>query len=102
MITCYIEYTIDPYQLDSFRKFCEAWIPIIQRHGGTHHGYFLPKESASDIALGLFSFDSLADYERYREVCKSDEDAKAASKIASDTRCIVRINRQFLEPMLPP
>ena len=101
MITCYIEYKIDPYQLDSFRKFCEAWIPIIQKHGGTHHGYFLPKESASDIALGLFSFDSLATYEQYREACKDDADAKAASKIASDTKCIVRINRQFLDPMLP-
>ena len=101
MITCCIEYTIDPYQLGSFRQFCEAWIPIIQKYGGTHHGYFLPKESASDIALGLFSFESLAMYESYREKCKDDDDAKAASKIASDTKCIVRINRQFLEPMLP-
>ena len=101
MITCYIEYQIDPYQLAEFRSFCEAWIPIIESYGGTHHGYFLPRESASDVAIGLFSFPSLAAYEQYREQCKDDPEAKRASKIAADTRCIVRLNRQFLEPLLP-
>lgn len=53
------------------------------------------------MALGLFSFESLAAYEKYRELCKDDSDAKQASKIADDTKCIVRINRQFMESMLP-
>ncbi|WP_280429962.1 NIPSNAP family protein [Nocardia brasiliensis] len=39
---------------------------LVERHGGTHHGYFLPAEGASDKALALFSFSSLAAYEEYR------------------------------------
>src|SRR5260370_39319927 len=37
------------------------WVTL---HGGTHHGYFLPAEGASDNALALFSFHSLAAYEQ--------------------------------------
>lgn len=101
MITCYLEYQIDPYKRNEFRQYAELWLPLIEKFGGTHHGYFLPKESASDIAVALFSFDSLAAYEKYRIDSKSDPECAAASKFANDTRCIVRLNRQFLEPILP-
>jgi hypothetical protein len=36
---------------------------LVNLHGGTHHGYFLPAEGASDPALALF-VSSLATYER--------------------------------------
>jgi hypothetical protein len=38
---------------------------LVAKHGGIHHGYFLPAEGASDQAEALFSFESLAAYERY-------------------------------------
>ena len=101
MITCYLEYQIDPYKRAEFKQYAEMWIPLIPRFGGTHHGYFLPKESASDLAVALFSFDSLAAYEKYRTASRDDPECQAASKFAADTRCIVRLNRQFLEPVLP-
>ncbi len=51
------------YKLAEFRKYAEMWIPLVGKFGGKHHGYFLPKESASDLAIALFSFESLAKYE---------------------------------------
>lgn len=101
MITCYLEYQIDPYKRAEFKTYAEMWLPLIPRFGGTHHGYFLPKESASDLAVALFSFDSLAHYEAYRAESKNDPDCQAASKFADQTRCIIRLNRQFLDPVLP-
>jgi NIPSNAP len=42
------------------------WIPLVERFGGQHHGYFLPSEGANNIALALFTFPSFASYEEYR------------------------------------
>ncbi|MBA3280854.1 MAG: NIPSNAP family protein, partial [Acidimicrobiia bacterium] len=66
MITCVVEYTIDPEKIEPFEQFARAWIELVNRHGGEHHGYFMPSEGASDRALALFSFPSLAAYEEYR------------------------------------
>ncbi len=101
MITCYIEYQIDPYKVKEFRQYAEMWLPLIQKFGGTHHGYFLPKESASDLAIGLFSFPSLAAYEQYRVDMRNDADCKKASEFAAEKKFIVRLSRQFLDPILP-
>ena len=60
MITCVVHYTIDPAKLGAFEEFAAAWIRLVNRHGGEHHGYFLPGEGASDQALALFTFPSLS------------------------------------------
>ena len=101
MITCYLEYQIDPYKRKEFQQYAEMWLPLIKKYGGIHHGYFLPKESASDLAVALFSFESLAAYEQYRIDARTDIDCQAASNFAAESRCIVRLNRQFLDPILP-
>jgi len=72
----------------------------VEKFGGKHQGYFLPKESRNDLAVALFSFDSLAAYEQYREDAKGDADCGKASRFAEETRCILSFNRQFLEPVL--
>ena len=66
MITCHVRYQIDAEKIEDFERFARAWMDIVDGAGGTHHGYFLPAEGASDIAYALFSFPSLAEYERYR------------------------------------
>ena len=66
MITCVVEYVIDPAKTEAFERFARRWMELVDRHGGRHHGYFLPAEGASDKALALFSFPSLAAYEQYR------------------------------------
>lgn len=99
MITCYLQYQIHPYKRQEFRKYAEMGLPLVPKFGGTHHGYFLPKESASDLAVALFSFASLADYETYRLESQNDPDCQAAYAFADETRCIIRLDRQFLEPV---
>ncbi|MFZ0215113.1 MAG: NIPSNAP family protein [Candidatus Dormiibacterota bacterium] len=101
MITCAVDYQIDPTQIDAFERFARAWMELVERHGGTHHGYFLPAEGASDEARALFSFESLAAYERYRTRFGSDPDFVAADRIRDQSGCVVRYRRTFMRPLLP-
>ena len=99
MITCDLRYVIDPARTAEFEHYAKLWIPLVERFGGRHHGYFLPHEGASDIAYALFSFDSLAAYERYREQAATDEDCMAAFRYADKTGCIVSYERSFMRPV---
>lgn len=99
MITCSLRYVVDPYNLPEFEHYAKLWIPLVNRLGGTHHGYFLPHEGASDIALALFSFPSLAAYEAYREAMAADAECQAAFAYAEETRCILRYDRSFMRPI---
>ena len=40
MITCHVRYEIDPAQIEAFERFAMRWMELVDRHGGTHHGYF--------------------------------------------------------------
>src|SRR5581483_7945486 len=86
MITCVIQYTLDPHQIDDFEKYATTWPPIIERCGGRLTGYYLPKEGANDYALALIDFGSLAE----------DPDARANRQHAIATRCILAERRSFL------
>lgn len=99
MITCFLRYVIDPYKLAEFEHYARLWIPLVNRLGGTHHGYFLPHEGANDIALALFSFPSLADYEIYRSRMATDAECQAAFAYAEETRCLIRYERSFMRPV---
>ena len=101
MITCCVRYEIDPDKIDDFERFAKAWIDLVNRHGGTHHGYFLPSEGASDKALALFSFPSLADYEQYRTLFGKHPDFIEADRIRDDSGCVLRYERSFMRPLLP-
>ena len=101
MITCVVHYTIDPGELDAFERFARRWMELVDRHGGTHHGYFLPAEGASDAALALFSFPSLADYERCRARFGVDPEFVDADRIRDDSGCVLRYDRTFMRPLLP-
>ena len=56
MITCHLRYEIDPDEIEAFVRFARRWMELVARHGGIHHGYFLPAEGASDIAYALSAF----------------------------------------------
>ena len=100
MITCVVDYTIDTGQVDAFERFARAWIRLVNAHGGQHHGYFLPAEGASDRALALFSFPSLAAYEQYRTLFGVDAEFIAADRIRDESGCVVRYERTFMRPVL--
>ena len=99
MITCYLKYVIDPYKIQAFEEYAKMWIPLVNKFGGKHHGYFLPHEGANNIAYALFSFPSLATYEEYREKIKTDENCIIAFKHAKETMCIFSFERSFMKPI---
>jgi len=99
MVTCYIKYVIDPYKLDDFENYAKMWIPLVNKLGGTHHGYFLPHEGANNVAIALFSFPGLTAYEEYREKMAIDPECQKAFKYAEGTRCVVSNERSFMKPI---
>ncbi|MGW9440789.1 NIPSNAP family protein [Streptomyces sp. NPDC055607] len=101
MITCVVRYTIDPRKIAAFERFGRRWMELVQAHGGTHHGYFLPAEGASDEALALFSFPGLAAYEEYRRLFGRDPEFIEADRIRDDSGCVLRYERTFMRPLLP-
>ena len=101
MITCVLHYTIDPGKIEAFETFARRWMELVDEHGGTHHGYFLPAEGASDLALALFSFPSLAAYEQYRTLFGRHPDFIAADRIREESGCVLRYDRTFMRPLLP-
>ena len=100
MITCLVIYRIDPYQVAAFEAYCRTWYALIERMGGRQHGYLLPDEGPNDLAISSFSFDSLAEYERYRTALKADPDCQEALDFANRTGCILRYDRHFMRPVM--
>jgi hypothetical protein len=96
-IACFIRYKIDPFQRAAFKTYAENWGRIIPRCGGHLIGYFLPYEGTNDIAWGLISFDSLADYEAYRTRLKDDSEGRENFAVAQVQRFILSEERTFLE-----
>jgi hypothetical protein len=68
LITLFLRYTIDPNKLSDIKKYAaDEQTPIIES-GGTILGYFMPTDfaGATNEAIGLIEFPSLAEYEIYR------------------------------------
>jgi hypothetical protein len=117
MFTCFIRYQIAPGKLDAFREYAHAWMALIRKHGGTHHGYFVPGtsrdvlpdaafsfpglgvEGPPGIGVALFSFPSLDAYEKYKRDVAEDEGCKAATARFHETQCFTCYERTFLVPM---
>ena len=118
MFTCFIRYTIEPDRLEQFKEYAQAWIMLIRRYGGIHHGFFVPGTDGDDlpratfsfpdmgadgppnIAIALFSFPTVEMYERYRQDVASDDDCKAVTAKFNETRCFASYERTFLIPIL--
>ena len=99
MFTCYLRYIIDPLKLKEFEHYAKLWIPLVEKFGGKHHGYFLPSEGANNVALALFTFPSMALYEQYRIKSLQDPECQAAFMYAEETRCIISYERSFFRPV---
>jgi len=99
MITCTLKYVIDPHKLDEFTHYAKLWIPLVEKFGGVHHGYFMPHEGTSDIAYALFSFPSLAAYEIYRARASDCPDCQAAMAYYVKTKCYFNYERTFTKPV---
>ena len=84
-LTVFIRYQIDPDRPEMFEDYARRWLGIIPRCGGELVGYWMPHEGTSDVAYGLISFESLADYEAYRARLRPTS-ARLARATSSGTR----------------
>ncbi|EIO9265629.1 NIPSNAP family protein [Vibrio alginolyticus] len=100
MITCYVRYVIDPKKVKEFEEYARMWIPLVEKFGGQHNGYFLPSEGANNIALALFTFESLSAYEEYRVKSLNDPESIEAFEYADKVDCIISYERSFFRPVL--
>jgi hypothetical protein len=96
MVTCFLRYIIDPFKLKEFERYGKVWIPLVERYGGKHHGYFLPSEGANNVALAMFTFPSLALYEEYRVKSRQDPECLAAFKFAEKHAASSAMSGAFL------
>jgi len=99
LVTCYLRYVLDPFKLKEFETYGKMWIPLVEKFGCNHHGYFLPGEGTSNIALALFSFQSLADYETYRTQAAADPECQSAIRYYEETKCFLSYERSFFRPV---
>jgi len=99
MVTCFLKYTIDPYQISEFEFYGKTWIGLVNEMGGVHHGYLLPFEGANNIAYASFSFESLAEYESYREEILTSEKCKEILNEAAAKKYILSYERSFMKPL---
>lgn len=117
MITCFIRYVVDPNKINEFEKYARAWIALIEKYGGIHHGYFLPgkdsdilpdpsfsfpdigKNGQDNVAVALFSFPSLEKYNAYKREVSKDEECKAIIAYFNETKCFLSYERSFLKPI---
>ena len=99
MVTCFINYIIDANKIKEFEHYANLWIPLVNKFGGQHNGYFLPSEGASNVALALFTFPSLAEYEQYRTKSFKDLACIEAFDYAEQTQCIKSYQRSFFRPL---
>jgi hypothetical protein len=115
VITCYLRYTIGPGKLKEFEHYARVWMRLIEKYGGTHHGYFVPGETPpnttfsfpgigetgpENVAVALFSFPNVEGYERYRREVSEDPECRAVTRHYEDTKCFIKYERTFMRSVL--
>ena len=113
-VTCQIRYTLDLDKLRAFESYARTWISLIERYGGIHHGYFIPRgapdgavlsfpelgyDGPTDVAVAMFTFPDEESYRRYREMVATNPECQSAAALVRETRCFTRYERLFLQPV---
>jgi hypothetical protein len=111
-VTCQVRYTLDLNQLSAFETYARAWIVLVERYGGVHHGYFVPRASPdvvgvsfpglgydgpTDVAVAMFTFPNEESYRSYRETVAGDPECQAMTALVRKTKCFTRYERLFLQ-----
>jgi hypothetical protein len=96
MITCFIRYEIDPFNIPAFECYARTWGDAIPRCGADLIGYFAPHEGSATTAYGVYSIADLAAYEAYRARLSEDPLGRENYAFARAERFIRREDRLFL------
>jgi hypothetical protein len=113
-VTCQMRYTLDLNKLSAFETYARTWTVLVERHGGVHHGYFIPRvapdgvgmsfpgrgyDGPADVAVAMFTFPDEESYRRYREMVSADPECQSAAALVRETGCFTRYEHLFLEPV---
>ncbi|KIC38693.1 NIPSNAP domain-containing protein [Ruegeria sp. ANG-R] len=96
MLTCIIQYQIDPTKKEQFQTYARNWGQAIPRCGADLIGYFAPHEGSSTLAYGIYNIPSLAEYEAYRARLSADPLGQENYAFAQKERFILREDRTWL------
>lgn len=96
MLTCIIQYQIDPTKRAAFAEYGARWSEAIPRCGADLVGYFAPHEGSSTLAYGIYHVASLADYEAYRARLAADPLGQQNYAFAQSERFILKEDRTWL------
>ncbi len=111
MITCFLRYSINPEKLVEFEHYASVWMRLIEKYGGTHHGYYIPGEvppsavfsfpgigeaGPGNVAVALFSFPTAQVYETYRREVVNDPECLAVTRHYEQTKCFTKYERTFM------
>lgn len=97
MLTCVIRYEIEPTKRDMFIRYARNWGEAIPRCGAELIGYFAPHEGSTTLAYGIYSIESLAAYEVYRERLAADPLGRENYEFAMREGFLRREDRTFLK-----
>ncbi len=102
MLTCVIQYQIDPTKQDAFARYARNWATAIPRCGADLIGYFAPHEGSSTLAYGIYNIPSLAAYEAYRARLAADPLGQENYSFAQAEKFIMREDRTWLKNVSNP
>ncbi|PCJ91908.1 MAG: NIPSNAP family protein [Hyphomicrobiales bacterium] len=102
MITCIIEYDLNPYQRSDFEQYAKVWGQAIPQCGAELIGYFAPHEGSTTKAFGIYNVDDLAAYEAYRARLSAHPLGKENYEFAMDKKFIRSENRAFYKLVSQP
>lgn len=83
MITCYVRYVIDAKKAKQFEEYAKMWIPLVEKFGGQHNGYYLPSEVLTILHWHYLHSQASR---RMRNTEKSRSTMKSASKPLSSRK----------------
>lgn len=96
MLTCIIQYHIDPTKKLQFEQYAQNWGQAIPRCGADLVGYYAPCEGSSTLAYGIYNVASLADYEQYRARLSEDPIGRENYEFAQREKFLLREDRTFV------
>ncbi|RLJ99869.1 NIPSNAP family protein [Ruegeria conchae] len=102
MLTCIIQYQIDPTKKEQFQTYARNWGQAIPRCGADLIGYFAPYEGSSTLAYGIYNIPNLAEYEAYRARLSADPLGQENYAFAQKERFITREDRTWLRCVSTP
>lgn len=111
-VTCQIRYTLDLAQLGAFETYARTWMQLIERYGGIHYGYFIPRtnpdevgpsfpglgyDGPTDVAIAMFTFPDEESYRFYRKEVATDPECITAAALVRESGCFTSYERLFLQ-----